>query len=135
MQLPGEYGPPRGRLWLGLTESLVAGMVALRPLPGAPELAPPDDRPGQANMAAEAAAEIKRLYVRPAARRQGVGRALVTALIAEARRIGYARLYLETLEAMHEAHALYRSLGFAEVARPHPTEREDDRTIRMMLTL
>jgi len=116
VQLPGAYAPPRGRLLLGLTETQVAGMVALQPV---------DALIG----------EIKRLYVRPAARRQGVGRGLLVALIEAARQAGYAALRLETLEAMHGAHALYRSLGFQEVERFRPPTGDDDRTISMALWL
>ncbi|GIV84689.1 MAG: hypothetical protein KatS3mg052_1696 [Candidatus Roseilinea sp.] len=116
MQLPGAYAPPRGRLLLGLTETRVAGMVALQPV---------DALTG----------EVKRLYVRPTARRQGVGRGLVVALIEAARQAGYAMLRLETLEAMHEAQALYRSLGFREIERFRPPTGDDDRTIGMALAL
>jgi putative acetyltransferase len=56
--------------------------------------------------------EIKRMYVVPDARRQGVGRAVLTALEAEARQLGIAALILETGERQPEAIALYRSAGF-----------------------
>src|SRR5437867_10043172 len=56
--------------------------------------------------------EVKRVYVRPAFRRNGVGRALIEAVIAAARLIGYRKLRLETASFMVGAQALYRSLGF-----------------------
>jgi putative acetyltransferase len=56
--------------------------------------------------------EIKRMYVRPEARRHGVGRALLVALEAEAARLGIAALFLETGERQPEAIALYQSAGF-----------------------
>src|SRR6202165_5864141 len=71
--LPGEYAPPTGRLLLALDASGSAGCVALRPLD-------PDT------------VEMKRLYVRPAYRGQGLGRSLAVAAIAAARKSGRRRV-------------------------------------------
>jgi ribosomal protein S18 acetylase RimI-like enzyme len=91
--LPGAYGPPRGALLLSPGQ----GCVALRPL---------DTR----------TAEMKRLYVRPAARGTGLGRALAEAAVARARELGFERLCLDTIAArMEAAVALYRSMGFEEI--------------------
>jgi len=60
--------------------------------------------------------EIKRMYVRPAARRTGLGRALLDALEDEARAAGADRVVLETGTEQHEATALYEAAGY----RPTP---------------
>jgi GNAT superfamily N-acetyltransferase len=56
--------------------------------------------------------EIKRMFVRPAARGLGAGRAIVCQLIDDARALGCSTVYLESASFMHPAHALYRSVGF-----------------------
>ena len=101
--LPGAYAPPRGRLLLAGPAGDAQGCIALRPidLEGA--------APGTIG-------EVKRLYVRPAARGSGLGARLAGALIDEARTIGYRALKLDTLEQMPEARALYAQLGFRPCA-------------------
>lgn len=61
--------------------------------------------------------EIKRMWVAPAARGQGIAKALLTALEAEAVRLGATRIVLDTNKALAEAHALYRKAGYREIAR------------------
>ncbi len=96
--LPGAYAPPRGRLLVAGSRAAPLGCVALRPLPG--------------NDATTRVAEIKRLYVRPAARGTGLGGALASEVIGAARAIGYREVRLDTLASMTAARALYASLGF-----------------------
>ncbi|HKN16719.1 MAG TPA: GNAT family N-acetyltransferase [Candidatus Sulfotelmatobacter sp.] len=96
-ELPGKYAPPEGRLLLANYQSQLAGCVAMRKL-----------EPG--------ICEMKRLYLRPQFRGQGLGRALAERIIAEARRTGYSRIRLDTVEpAMKDAVATYRKLGFTEI--------------------
>jgi len=96
--LPGDYAPPRGRLLLARVDGQSAGCVGLH--------AHSDD-----------IAEIKRLYVKPEFRGHKLGRQLADKAISEARKIGYTRLRLDTIEAkMRTAVAMYRAMGFQEIA-------------------
>ena len=95
--LPGDYTRPSGGLMLGFDGSEPVGCVAFRPL-----------EPG--------IAEMKRLYVRQAARGGGWGRRLAERVVSDARNAGYERMRLDTLPVMRSAHSLYLALGFAEIA-------------------
>lgn len=57
-------------------------------------------------------AEVKRMFVEPRLRGLGVGRTLIAALEAEAVRLGYRSLILETGTLQTEANALYAKTGF-----------------------
>jgi GNAT superfamily N-acetyltransferase len=92
-----KYMPPGGRLLLAQWEGQVAGLACMRQL--------------EAEIG-----EVKRMYVRPAMRRRGVGRALFGGLLDEARASGYRRVRLDSARYVVEAHALYRSCGFREIA-------------------
>lgn len=65
---------------------------------------------------ANATAEVKRLYVRPAFRGQGLGERLITALIERARQLGIKRLILDAVPQTTVAQRLYECLGFQETA-------------------
>jgi GNAT superfamily N-acetyltransferase len=81
-----------------------------------------------------ATAEIKRLFVMPAARRSGAGRALMEAAIAFARDRAYARVVLDTdRKRLSSAYRLYRSLGFAECDPYGPVEYEDPTYLQLTL--
>ena len=73
----------------------------------------------------ETTAEIKRMYVRPAAQGLGVGRAILARLVQDARTEGYATVRLETLRFMAAAQAMYRAFGFVDVARFDGSEAAD----------
>jgi putative acetyltransferase len=63
----------------------------------------------------EARAELKRMYVVRAERGLGLGRGLLEALEAEARRLGYTGIVLETGELQPESLGLYASAGYARI--------------------
>lgn len=67
-------------------------------------------------------AEIKRMYVRPAARGLGISRVLLRRLIADATDCGYDRVRLDTMVFMHAAQTLYRSMGFVDIGRYQESE-------------
>jgi putative acetyltransferase len=98
--LPGDYAPPRGALLLAKVDGAIAGCCALRPL----------DSSDYVN-----AAEMKRLYVRPAFRGLGLGRQLADAILDAARMGGYGSVLLDTLDDMDIARAMYEELGFREI--------------------
>jgi putative acetyltransferase len=72
-------------------------------------------------------AEVKRMYVTPGARGQGVGRAVLAALEAEARRIGARRLLLETGIRQIAALRLYEGSGFCHI-EPYGEYRQSPNT-------
>ncbi|MDT9000061.1 GNAT family N-acetyltransferase [Paucibacter sp. APW11] len=98
--LPGQYAEPEGLMLLACIDGQVAGCGAFRNLPDA-------DYPN--------ACEMKRLFVRPAFRRFGLGRQLTQALMDRASQAGYSAMLLDTLDDMEAARGLYESLGFVEV--------------------
>jgi GNAT superfamily N-acetyltransferase len=112
--LPGPYVPPRGRLLLALAGGEAAGCVALRPLDSG-------------------VCEMKRLYVRPPFRGQGLGKLLAERIVEEARAIGYLKMKLDTLPFMQPAIRLYESLGFSSCTAYYATPLPD--TVFMELRL
>jgi GNAT superfamily N-acetyltransferase len=97
-EMPGDYAPPDGRLLLGEYDGEVAACAALRKIDFG-------------------VCEMKRLYLRLQFRGKGLGRAVAERLVAEARQIGYQRMRLDNVEpVMKDAVAMYRKLGFVEIA-------------------
>lgn len=112
--LPGAYAAPQGRLFFAEIDGRPAGCVGVRPLADSDGLC-----------------EMKRLYVAPEARGQGVGATLAMAAIKAAKEIGYKKLMLDTLPNMRMAVKLYRELGFTEAPAYYQTPIEGT----MFLTL
>ena len=91
-----KFMPPLGRLLLAYSENRLVGIACLKAL--TPDIG-----------------EIKRMYVRPGNRKQGLGRALLNRLLGEAGQIGYKRVRLDSAPFMIEAYNLYRTSGFTEI--------------------
>ncbi|HET7668136.1 MAG TPA: GNAT family N-acetyltransferase [Mycobacterium sp.] len=91
-----QFLEPPGRLLVARLDGDIAGVGALKPT----------DIPHTA--------EIKRMFVRPAARGKGIARALFERLLSDARAAGCTSVRLETLSFMTEAQLLYRSVGAVE---------------------
>lgn len=100
--LPGDYAPPRGALLVACRDQVPVAMIGLRPLD-------------------EVTCEMKRLYVQPSARGQGLARALIVRLLDEARALGYREIRLDTLPMMGDAQGLYVALGFHDIAPYYET--------------
>lgn len=62
--------------------------------------------------------ELRKMYFLPEARGRGAGAQLLALCLAEAKRCGFRRCYLETLENMHAARRLYERAGFSRLAAP-----------------
>lgn len=100
MRTLDKFAPPHGRLMLAQEGDEAVGVACLKPLR--------DD-----------IGEVKRMFVRPTFQRRGIGRALLTRVIDEARQIGYASVRLDSARFMTSAHSLYRSVGFRDI-EPYP---------------
>jgi ribosomal protein S18 acetylase RimI-like enzyme len=95
--LPGKYAAPEGRLLLAFADEKLAGCIALRKLE-------------------DGVCEMKRLFVKENQRGQKIGIALIEKLIEEARKIGYAKMRLDTYPPkMGKAVGLYESYGFCTI--------------------
>ena len=99
--LPGDYDP----ILLAYRDGELAGCIAMHPF-------------------GDGVCEMKRLYIRPAFRKYGIGRALAVRINEEARARGYRAMRLDTLPSMQQAMKLYESLGFVDIApyRYNPIE-------------
>jgi GNAT superfamily N-acetyltransferase len=112
--LASLYGPPQGCLLLALVGASPVGCAALRPR-------------------THAEGEMKRLYVRPEVRGRGVGRLLAEGIVERARRAGYQRIVLDTLETMSAARGLYEALGFGPRTVPSADAKPGVRYMELSL--
>lgn len=114
--LPGFYAPPDGRLYLARIDGETVGCIGLRKL-------------------SDGICEMKRLYLREAARGKGVGQALIEKVIADAREIGYAKMRLDTFPPkMGKAVSLYESHGFYEIEPYYENPHGDTLFMEKQLT-
>lgn len=105
--LPGRYAEPDGRLLIAYIDDKLAGCVAMRKLE-------------------ESVCEMKRLYLRPAARGTGLGNRLIESVIEEARKEGYGSIRLDTYpKKMGKAVSLYESHGFRPIAPYYENPHSD----------
>lgn len=112
---PHQLAPDRGAFLVALLDGEAVGCGAARRIAGG-------------------VAEIKRMYVRPAARRRGAAGAVLSALEAEARRPGAARLVLETAPREQAAIALYRREGF-DACSPYGDHEEHPLSVNLAKNL
>ena len=91
-----KFFPPSGCLLLCKNENEIVGTACMRKI-------------------GEKIGEIKRMYVRPIFRGEGIGRNLLEKLISEAQECGYSKVRLDSGPFMKEAHGLYYSFGFRNI--------------------
>ena len=91
-----KYDLNKGAILLAYHENEVCGCIALQSL---------DDKE-------KAVCEMKRLYVRPAFRKLGIGKLLVDKILEVAREKGYKKMKLDTLKRLEAAIDLYKTYGF-----------------------
>lgn len=95
-QLQLRYQQPEGMFLLAQKNGQAAGCVAFRPF-------------------SEGICEMKRLYVRPHFRGEGLGRSLIEKIIVNSKKAGYSTLLLDTLPDMVVAKHLYQQFGFLQI--------------------
>lgn len=109
-----KFFPPSGCLLLCKNENEIVGTACMRKI-------------------GEKIGEIKRMYVRPIFRGEGIGRNLLEKLISEAQECGYSKVRLDSGPFMKEAHGLYYSFGFRNI-KPYPESEVLGETIPKEIT-
>lgn len=93
-----KYGSPSGDLMLAYWNEDVAGCIAL------------------GKLKEQGVCEMKRLYVKPAFRKNKIGQSLVEELLATAKEKGYSTMRLDTLVKLQPAIRLYEKMGFKNIS-------------------
>ncbi|RIV20004.1 N-acetyltransferase [Fibrisoma montanum] len=96
IQQISKFQPPYGQLILAIYEGEVCGLGSLKRINSD-------------------IGELKRMFVDPAIRRIGAGRAILNRLLLEAKKVGYKKIRLDSPKFMEAAHSLYRSVGFRAI--------------------
>ena len=112
--LEHKYGLPDGRLYIVFCGGAPAGCIGLRKLD-------------------EESCEMKRLYVKPKFRGNGIATKLVSLILSEAKEIGYRYMYLDTLPFLETAISMYKKIGFREI--PCYNDSPIENTVYMRLDL
>jgi putative acetyltransferase len=92
-----KYASPDGILLLAISDQEPAGCIAF------------------CSLKEEGGCEMKRLFVRPSFRNQGIGEALIKELMKHAKKSGYKLMRLDTLKKLQAAIRLYKDAGFREI--------------------
>lgn len=110
--LEKKYGPPAGRLYIAYADSQAAGCIGMR-------------RINDENC------EMKRLYVKPEFRENGLGRTLIDRIISDAKEEGYRHILLDTLPFLESALRLYKTYGFYETGSYNDSPMETSIFMRL----
>jgi len=100
--LYGLFCTPGSEYWLACYGDVIIGGCGLYPTPGLPE----------------GCAELVKLYLLPAYRGKGIGKALMEKTFSSAKELGYQQLYLESLPELGRAISLYERAGFRNIPGP-----------------
>ncbi len=101
-----KFQPPSGHIYLAFVENEAVGIACMQ------QIGP-------------TTAEVKRMYVRPASRREGLGRSMLEQMLEAAKSTGYRSIRLDSPDFMTAAHAFYRSSGFQDIP-PYPESEIPD---------
>ncbi|WP_163133815.1 GNAT family N-acetyltransferase [Agarivorans sp. Alg241-V36] len=113
-----HYNQPQRGYWVALQNDIVVGCGGIAEL---------DD--------ASKTCELRKLFVNPQCRGQGLGKALAEHCLQEAKRRAYKQCYLDTLSSMHSAIALYQALGFYHLPEPFSASIHSGCDVWMMKAL